>query len=319
MERESCKLYIIVPCYNEEEILTKKSILIFNNFILNLISNNVVTEDSKVVYVDDGSKDRTWEIIKENTEHCHLSAGVKLSRNKGHQSALMAGMEYALSHDADAIVTIDADLQDDIYVIQQMVEKYKEGYEIAYGVRNDRKTDSIFKRTTANMFYKMMKFMGAESINNHADFRMMSNTAVRKLFEYKEVNLFLRGIVPQIGYKNTCLYYSRAKREAGESKYPLKKMLSFAFDGITSFSIKPIKFITMIGAISVLISLLGLIYTLISYMSYNTIRGWTSLILSIWFLGGLQLMSIGIVGEYIGKIYMETKHRPKYFIEETVE
>lgn len=319
MERESCKLYIVVPCYNEEEILTKKSILIFNNFILNLISNDVVTEDSKVVYVDDGSKDRTWEIIKENTEHCHLSAGVKLSRNKGHQSALMAGMEYALSHDADAIVTIDADLQDDINVITQMVEKYKEGYEIAYGVRNDRKTDSVFKRTTANMFYKMMKFMGAESINNHADFRMMSNIAVRKLFEYKEVNLFLRGIVPQIGYKSTCLYYSRAKREAGESKYPLKKMISFAFDGITSFSIKPIKFITLIGAISVLISLLGLIYTLISYMSYNTIRGWTSLILSIWFLGGLQLMSIGIVGEYIGKIYMETKHRPKYFIEETVE
>lgn len=314
-----CKLYIVVPCYNEEEILKKKTLVTFNNLISNMINDNLIEKGSKVVYVDDGSRDKTWELIVDNTKHCDKSCGVKLSRNRGHQNALMAGLEYAVKHGADATISIDADLQDDINVIEEMVKEYRNGNEIVYGVRSSRKTDSFFKRFSAESFYKLMGMFGVEIVNNHADFRLLSSLAVNKLFEYKEVNLFLRAIVPTLGYKSTCVYYSRLKREAGESKYPLKKMLAFAFDGITSFSIKPVKIITFTGAVSVFVSLIGLIYVLMSYFVGYVAPGWSSLFLSIWFLGGVQLISIGVIGEYIGKIYLESKHRPRYFVEMTIE
>lgn len=314
-----CKLYIVVPCYNEEEILTQKTFLVMENLVSSLISKNEISEDSKVVYVDDGSKDNTWQLIVDNNKKTSHGCGVKLSHNKGHQNALMAGLEYALMHDATITISIDADLQDDINAIPQMIDEYKKGNEIVYGVRNDRTSDSFFKKFTAEGFYKLMSFFGVEIINNHADFRLMSKVALEKLFKYEEVNLFLRAIVPTIGLKSSCVYYSRLKRDAGESKYPLKKMIAFALDGITSFSIKPIKFITAMGILSVLISAIGIVYVGISFLLGNIVHGWSSLFLSIWFLGGVQLISIGVIGEYIGKIYMETKHRPRYFIEMTVD
>ena len=307
-------LYIVVPCYNEEAVLgetTKR----LTSLLKQMIADGSIASSSKVLYVNDGSRDRTWELIEEfhhNNEHV---AGVKLAGNAGHQNALMAGLTIA-KESADIMITIDADLQDDINVIPEMVEKYQEGYDIVYGVRKARKTDTFFKRTTAQEFYKLMQKLGVKSVYNHADYRLMSKRAVEQLCNYRERNLYLRGIVPLIGYRTANVYYDRAERLAGESKYPLSKMINFAADGITSFSIKPVRLVFALGLFFILISFAILIYVIISYLLHRTVAGWSSIILSIWFVGGAVLVGLGIVGEYIGKIYLEVKDRPRYNIEE---
>ena len=301
-------LYIVVPCYNEEEVLPETARRL-SALMDSLISFGEVTPESRVLFVDDGSKDATWNII-ESFEDPRFE-GAKLAHNAGHQNALWAGMTLACDQ-CDAVISIDADLQDDTQAIPQMIDKYYEGCDIVYGVRSGRKSDSFFKRTTAQGFYKFMKGMGVKTVYNHADFRLMSARAMAQLGNYEERNMFLRGIVPLIGYKTDCVYYERKERLAGESKYPLKKMLSFAFDGITSFSIKPITLISAVGILIIVVSIIAAIYSLISYFCGNATPGWTSLILSIWFLGGVQLVSIGLIGQYIGKIYVESKHRPRY-------
>lgn len=311
------RLAIVVPCYNEEEILRDTSKKL-DELILTLIKDNKISSDSFVLYVDDGSKDETWTIISRLSEKIEHSAGLKLAANVGHQNALFSGLFY-VKDICDASISIDADLQDDIDVIEEMIEKFEEGNDIVYGVREERTTDTFFKRVTAQTFYKLMSFMGVKTIYNHADFRLMSARAICQLMEYKERNLFLRGIVPLIGYKTDTVYYARKERLAGESKYPLKKMLSFAFDGITSFSIKPITLIFGLGFVIVFCSCLAIIYTLISHAAGLATPGWSSLMLSIWFLGGVQLISIGLIGEYIGKIYVEVKQRPRYNIEKVVK
>lgn len=307
------KLYLAVPCYNEEEVLydtTEKLLTKFGQ----LISQGKISRDSRIMYIDDGSKDHTWGIICELHEKNSLISGVKLSRNRGHQNALYGGLMTAKEH-ADCVISLDADLQDDIDAIDQMLEKYEQGCDIVYGVRSKRETDTFFKRVTAEGFYKILKFMGAEVVFNHADYRLMSKRALDEFSDFKEVNLFLRGIVPMIGFKTDVVTYERSERLAGESKYPLKKMLSLAWEGITSLSVKPIKFVTGLGAIVFTISLLFLLGCLIVHLSGNTVSGWTSTIGSIWALGGLQLLAIGIIGEYLGKVYLETKQRPRYIIE----
>ena len=266
------------------------------------------------MYVDDGSKDKTWQLIEELHGQEPRVLGVKLSRNRGHQNALLAGLMTAKDL-CDVTISMDADLQDDIEVLDEFVRKYQEGCDIVYGVRNNRDTDTGFKRNTAQAFYKLLKFFGVDAVYNHADYRLMSKRALEGLAEFGEVNLFLRGIVPQIGYKTATVEYSRGERFAGESKYPLKKMVSFAFDGITSFSVKPIRMITTVGLVIFLVSLIMLVYSLVVNAMGHTQAGWTSMMMSIWLLGGLQLMAIGIIGEYVGKAYMETKKRPKYIIE----
>lgn len=315
--RKKPVLNIVVPCYNEEEILTIKTFTELTNLVSELIENVEIHENSTVVYIDDGSKDNSWNLIKNESEKNQYCQGVKLSKNKGHQNALLAGLEYSVNNSADIMVSIDADLQDDINVIPEMIKKYKNGCHIVYGVRNDRKTDSFLKKHTAKLFYKLMIALGVNLVDNHADFRLMDSLVVEKLLTFKERNLFLRAIVPEIGYKVDYVYYSRLVREAGESKYPLKKMISFALDGITSFSIKPVALITVIGLIVIICSCIAIIYSLIGHFLGNTNSGWTSLFISIWFLGGVQLVSIGIVGTYIGKIYIETKERPRFIIEKT--
>ena len=270
------------------------------------------------MFVNDGSRDRTWEIIEELHRQNPIYTGVKLSRNKGHQNALLAGLMTAKER-ADMVISLDADLQDDVNVIDRMVECYYQGYDVVYGVRSARKTDTFFKKFTAQSFYKLMKAMGVDIVYNHADYRLMSRRALEGLSKFREVNLFLRGIVPLIGYRSTEVAYERHERFAGESKYPLKKMLSFATDGITSFSIKPIRMITVAGFLIFVMSLAILIYSLVVHSMGRTVWGWTSTIVSIWAIGGLQLLAIGVVGEYIGKIYMETKDRPKYIIEKILE
>ncbi len=310
-------LYIVVPCYNEEEMLHITSEKLEEK-LRTLKNAGRISDDSRVVYVDDGSKDNTWNIIEEMHHNNKVFNGVKLSRNEGHQNALLAGLDYARNH-ADMIVSMDADLQDDIDAVDAMIDKYHEGAEIVYGVRNDRSTDSAFKRGTAQLFYKMMKIMGAEIVYNHADFRLMSKRAVDELMNFKEVNLFLRGIVPLIGFKTDIVEYERHERIAGESKYPLKKMLSFAVDGVTSFSIKPINMIITAGFVCFLISVGMLIYSCIRHFTGDTVSGWTSLMTSIWALGGLQVVSIGVVGKYIGKVYLEVKERPRYIVDKYLE
>ena len=306
-------LAIVVPCYNEQDALPF-SVKSLTEVLVGLIKSKKVDKNSYLLFVDDGSKDKTWELIEAETKQNPLVRGLKLSSNVGHQNALLAGLLTA-NEDSDITVSIDADLQDDITAIEKMVDAYIAGADIVYGVRSDRSTDSAFKRTTAEGFYKLMSLMGAKSVYNHADFRLMSHRAVKALSEYKERNLFLRGIVPLIGFKTENVYYERNKRVAGESKYPLKKMLKFAFDGITSFSIKPISLITALGIVIIICSVLALAYTLVSYFTGNTEPGWASLIISIWFLGGVQLAAIGLVGQYVGKIYVESKERPRYNIE----
>lgn len=310
-------LYIVVPCYNEEEMLHITSEKLEEK-LRTLKNAGRISDDSRVVYVDDGSKDKTWNIIEEMHHNNKVFNGVKLSRNEGHQNALLAGLDYARNH-ADMIVSMDADLQDDIDAVDAMIDKYHAGAEIVYGVRNDRSTDSAFKRGTAQLFYKMMKIMGAEIVYNHADFRLMSKRAVDELMNFKEVNLFLRGIVPLIGFKTDIVEYERHERIAGESKYPLKKMLSFAVDGVTSFSIKPINMIITAGFVCFLISVGMLIYSCIRHFTGDTVSGWTSLMTSIWALGGLQVVSIGVVGKYIGKVYLEVKERPRYIVDKYLE
>lgn len=310
-------LYIVVPCYNESEVLPISSV-IFKDKIDSLIAAGKVSERSKVVFIDDGSKDNTWEIIDSLCKSDTRFAGVKLSRNRGHQNALLGGMATVVD-DCDMMVSIDADVQDDVDAIDKMVDKYHEGYEVVYGVRSARKTDSFFKRTTAQGFYKLMLAMGVETVYNHADFRLMSKTAVKAMLEFKEVNLFLRGLVPLVGYKSTSVEYERKERLAGESKYPLKKMLTFAIDGITSFSIKPIRLITSIGFIALFACVIYTIYALVRYFMGLTVAGWLSTTLSVWLFGSLNLIGIGVVGEYIGKIYLETKGRPRFIIEKYID
>lgn len=310
-------LYMVLPCYNEGEVLPETSKQLKEK-IEDLIARNKISKKSKIMFVDDGSKDNTWELIQNLADNDNLFAGVKLSRNKGHQNALLAGLMTAREK-ADIVISMDADLQDDISVIEAMVDKNNEGYDVVYGVRSSRKKDSFFKRFTAQSFYKVMTLLGVDIVYNHADCRLMSKRTLDGLEKFQEVNLFLRGIVPQIGYKSTVVYYERNKRFAGESKYPLKKMLSFAFDGITSFSIKPLRLILALGVAILMISILIMIYSLIVKIMGHTVDGWTFIVISIWFIGGLQMISIGVIGEYIGKIYNETKRRPRYIIETVID
>lgn len=309
-------LYIVVPCYNEEAVLHETSKRLKEKMTA-LINDKKISDKSRVLFVDDGSKDKTWEIIEELHGSDDLFSGLKLSRNKGHQNALLAGLMTAKEL-ADISISMDADLQDDINVVDQFVDKYHDGCDIVYGVRSSRKTDTAFKRGTAGMFYKFMRLLGVDIIDNHADYRLISKRALEALSQFKEVNLFLRGIVKQIGFKSDIVYYERSERFAGESKYPLKKMLAFAFDGITSFSVKPIRLVTVVGFLVFLISIGMIIYTIVQTCLDNTEAGWSSLMCSIWFLSGLQIMALGIVGEYIGKIYTEVKARPKYIIDKFI-
>lgn len=311
------RLAIVVPCYNEEEVLKIASEAL-RGVLDDLIQKGKIAENSFVLFVNDGSRDRTWELIEEeHRAHPVQISGVKLAGNVGHQFALTAGLITAKDM-SDVTISIDADLQDDVAVIEEMIDKFHDGCDIVYGVRRERKTDTFFKRTTAQAFYKLMNLMGVKTVYNHADFRLMSRRAVEEFSKYKETNLFLRGMMPLIGYRTDSVYYDRKERVAGESKYPLKKMLALAFNGISSFSVKPISMILGLGMVIIVCSLLALLYALISYCTGHVVPGWTSLILSIWFLGGLQLLAIGLVGQYIGKIYIEVKQRPRYNIEKVL-
>ena len=305
-------LYVVVPCYNEEEVLAETTKRLSNK-LETLIKKNIISEDSRVMYVNDGSKDKTWELIEEYSRVHKLITGICLSRNRGHQNALLAGLMTAKKY-ADIVISMDADLQDDIDAMDEMLDKYYNGCDIVYGVRSSRKKDSFFKKTTAQGFYKFMKLMGVDVVYNHADYRLTSKRVLENFADYKEVNLFLRGIFPLIGYKSDVVYYERAERFAGKSKYPLKKMLNFAWDGITSFSVKPIRLVLNIGIIIFVISVIMTIYSIIQYFIGNTVPGWTFLACSIWMLAGIQMLSLGIIGEYIGKVYSETKARPRYII-----
>lgn len=310
-------LYIVVPCYKEEEVLPETSKRLKAK-LERLMEAGKISDQSRILFVNDGSKDRTWDIIAELHGKDPIFSGVNLSRNRGHQNALLAGLVTAVQY-ADMLISMDADLQDDINAVDAMVDAYHEGYEVVYGVRSSRKTDSFFKRFTAEGFYKVMKALGVDIVFNHADYRLMSKRAVEGLMEFEEVNLFLRGIVPQIGYKWTTVEYERAKRFAGESKYPLKKMLAFAFDGITSFSVKPMRMILSLGAIIFILSIAALIWALIARFTGHSEGGWASLMCSIWMIGGIQLLCLGVIGEYIGKIYKETKKRPRFIIERVLD
>lgn len=310
-------LYIVIPCYNEEEALPETSRQILSKMQA-LIESNKISNKSRVVFVNDGSKDNTWAMIEELHKANNIFAGINLSRNRGHQNALLAGL-MTVKNDCDVTISMDADLQDDINAIDEMLEKYTENQcDIVYGVRSARKKDTFFKRTTAEGFYKIMALMGVDIVYNHADYRLMSKLALEGLEQFSEVNLFLRGIVPMVGYKSDIVKYERNERLAGESKYPLKKMLAFAMEGITSLSIKPIRMITSVGVGIFITSIVMLIYFLIQHFTGNTEVGWTSTIVSIWAIGGLQLLAIGVIGEYIGKIYLEAKHRPKFIVEKYI-
>jgi glycosyltransferase involved in cell wall biosynthesis len=310
-------VYIVVPCYNEEEVLPEANNKLVNK-LNQLINTGRADNKSRILYVDDGSKDKTWELITRFHEEFNCVVGLKLAHNAGHQNALLAGLMTAKEY-ADCVISLDADLQDDIDVLDEFIDRYSEGFEVVYGVRNKRDTDTFFKRFTAQSFYKIMQRLGIEIVYNHADYRLMGKNALIALSDFKEVNLFLRGIVPLIGFKSSTVYYDRKERAAGQTKYPLKKMMSFAMDGITSFSVKPLKIISNLGIIISLLSTLGLLYALISYFSGSAVPGWTAIVASIWLLGGIQLLCIGVVGGYIGKIYSEVKARPRYIIEKTLE
>lgn len=309
-------LYIVIPCYNEEEVLhetTKR----LKEKLNKLIKDKIISKDSRVMYVNDGSKDKTWEIIKEINDSEELFTGITLSRNRGHQNALVAGLLTAKEY-ADVVISMDADLQDDINAIDEMLQKYNDGCDIVYGVRSSRKKDTMFKKITAEGFYKFMSLMGVDIVFNHADYRLTSKRVLAEFENFKEVNLFLRGIFPLIGFKSDIVYYERAERFAGESKYPLKKMLSFAWDGISSFSVKPLRMICVLGFVILFISFIIMLYSLIQKFTGNTVDGWAFITISIWFIGGLQMISIGIIGEYIGKVYNETKARPRFIISENL-
>jgi len=308
-------LAIIVPCYNEEEVLPEAAQRLSGK-MQQLINEQIIDDESKIFFVDDGSSDNTWNlIVKYHAENPRHFSGIKLSKNRGHQNALLCGL-IAVKDQFDAAVSIDADLQDDIDIIGKMTEKYRAGYEIVYGVRSDRKADSFFKRSTAQGFYRFMRFLGVDVVYNHADFRLMGRNALEALAQYGEVNLFLRGIIPLLGFKTGIEYYSRTERLAGTSKYPLRKMLKFALEGITSFSVKPIRMITFLGILIFTVSIAMIAYFFVRYFTGHTISGWASIACSLWGIGGLILFSIGIVGEYIGKIYLETKRRPRFHVEQ---
>lgn len=306
-------IWLVIPCYNEQEVLPETSRQL-EEIMRGLIKKEKISDKSKIAFVNDGSKDNTWNIITDLHEKNPMFTGINLAHNKGHQNALLAGLMTAKDY-ADAAISLDADLQDDVGVIEQFIDKFNEGKDVVYGVRSTRATDTVFKRSTAHAFYKLMKVMGADTLQDHADYRLMSKRALEGLAKYKEVNLFLRGIVPMIGYETDVVYYERHERFAGESKYPLKKMLSFAVDGITSCSVKPIRMITSLGTLVFTISIVMLIYFLIVWLLGHTVQGWTTIVISLWGIGGLILLSLGIIGEYVGKIYMEVKERPRFIIE----
>ncbi len=308
------RLFVVIPCYNEEEVLPETASRLQSK-MESLMERKMISTDSRVVFVNDGSKDRTWELIEQFHRDAVLFRGINLARNRGHQNALLAGL-MTVREEADMVISMDADLQDDINAMDEMVEKYLDGCDIVYGVRSNRKKDSFFKRFTAEGFYRLMRALGVETVFNHADYRLMSKRALDGLAEFKEVNLFLRGIIPMIGYRTDTVAYERAERFAGESKYPLKKMLSFAFEGITSLSTRPIRIITWLGFLVFFISIIMLIYILCRFFAGETVTGWASVATSVWAIGGLLLLSIGVVGEYIGKIYLETKGRPRYLVRE---
>lgn len=307
-------LYFVIPCYNEEQVLPETSGL-FLAKLNSLIESGKISSDSRVMFVNDGSKDKTWEIISFLTEQDEHYAGISLSHNRGHQNALIAGLMEARLR-CDITISMDCDGQDDINCADQMVDEYLKGSDIVYGVRNDRTSDSWFKRTTAESYYSLLRTMGVDIIPNHADYRLMSSRVLDALAGYNEVNIFLRGIIPHIGFKSSVVYYSRAERIAGTTHYPLGKMLSFAIDGITSFSVKPLRIITFLGIVVALMSLIGIIYALYGAIVGGTVEGWTSTTCIICFVSGMQMISLGVIGEYIGKIYLETKHRPRYIIDE---
>ena len=310
-------LYVVIPCYNEDEVLLETT-KVLKSKLTNLIDNKVIDKKSKVMYVNDGSKDNTWELIKEINIKEELFTGINLSRNRGHQNALLAGLMCA-KNKADIIISMDADLQDDVNAIDAMIEKYYDGCEIVYGVRSSRKKDTWFKKTTAQMFYKFMKFMGVDIVYNHADYRLCTKRVLEDLDKFGEINLFLRGIFPLIGYKNDIVYYERKERFAGVSKYPLKKMLNFAWDGITSFSVKPIRLVLNLGIVIFIVSIGMIAYSIIRKLMGATVSGWSFIMCSLWSIAGIEMLALGIIGEYIGKIYSETKRRPRYIIADNLE
>jgi len=310
-------LYIVVPCYDEKDVLSETANRLEKK-LTTLINKKVISPSSRVLFVDDGSKDTTWSIIESlSKENSNLFGGVKLSRNRGHQNALLAGLVTA-GEKADIVISMDADLQDDIDAVDKMLAAYAKGAEIVYGVRSARENDTFFKKATAQGFYSLMSRLGVDSVYNHADYRLMSKRAIAELGQFREVNLFLRGIIPLLGFNTAVVEYERAERFAGESKYPLKKMLNFAIDGITSFSVKPLRIVTSLGFIVSVASLLIMLYALISKLLGHAVEGWTFTILSVWFIGGVQMLSLGVVGEYIGKIYNEVKGRPRFIIEKKI-
>lgn len=309
-------LYLVIPCYNEEEVLADTAGKL-DKKMKELMAEGLVDVKSRIIFVNDGSMDLTWKIIEDLHNKDTLFGGINLTRNRGHQNALLAGL-MTVKDDADIVISLDADLQDDINVFEEMLRKNNEGYDVVYGVRNDRKKDSFFKRHTAQMFYKLTSKLGGDLIYNHADFRLMSKRALEGLAQFEEVNLFLRGIVPLIGYPSTIVEYERKERLAGKSKYPLKKMMSFAIEGITSLSIKPMRFVTGMGIFVFLVSIAMMIYAFVSYFTGRVVAGWTSILISVWAIGGMVLLGLGIVGSYIGKIYLETKKRPRYIVEKYI-
>lgn len=309
-------IYAVVPCYNEEEVLPQSARILEQKW-RTLMGTGLISTESRITFVDDGSKDATWNIISALTqEPGSIFAGVKLAGNKGHQNALLCGLMTCKDH-CDAAISMDADLQDDIDVVDKFIEEYNNGCGIVYGVRNDRTSDSFAKRFTAEGYYKILELLGVNIVFNHADYRLMSRAALDALSQYRETNLFLRGIIPELGFKTAIVEYARKERLAGESKYTLKKMLRLAFDGITSFSVRPLRMLSVMGVLAVLVAVIMGVYTLVSHFTGNTVSGWSSLMISIWFLGGLNLVALGIVGEYIGKIYGEVKNRPRFIVEQT--
>lgn len=307
-------LYVIIPCYNEEAVLPTTSVL-FLREVQSLVNKGKINDNSRIIFVNDGSRDSTWDIIKDLVQQDEHFSGLCLSRNRGHQNAVLAGLMDAKDK-CDITISIDCDGQDDISAMEEMVDRYREGFDVVYGVRSKRDTDTFFKRFTAERFYKLMKAMGAEVVYNHADYRLMSARVLKEFAKFEEVNLFLRGMVPLVGFKSTNVYYERHERLAGESHYPLNKMLALAFDGITSLSIKPLSLITGFGFLVAGISFIGILYAILSYVRGDTVSGWASMICIVCMLGGIQLICLGVIGQYIGKIYMEVKHRPRYIISE---
>lgn len=310
-------VYYVIPCYNEEQVLPL-TVQQMSEKLQQQIAAGLADTNSRLLFVDDGSKDATWDLIRRFCQSNPLVCGLKLAHNRGHQNALLAGLMTARER-ADCTISIDADLQDDLAATDAFLEYFAQGYDIVYGVRNSRKTDSFFKRFTARFFYKLMRFLGAEVVYDHADFRLMSRRALDALSKYREVNLFLRGIVPTIGLRSTTVLYDRLPRTAGKTKYPLRRMISFATDGVTSFSVKPLRLISNLGLVISLLSVFGLLYALISYCTGNAVPGWTAIVCSIWLLGGIQLLCLGVVGQYIGKIFSEVKDRPRFIVEEFLE